>query len=84
MKRIVLIAAAMLCASDAFACAPDDYLCQGFEKSERRHRQNFEDTQHMLDVIRQTGDALDRDLDAIQRSQDQTFTDSLIMNLDRR
>ena len=84
MNRIVLIAIALTCASGAMACAPDDYLCQGGEKMERRARQDYEDTQHLLDVARQNRDALDRELDSINRSRDQTFTDSLIMNLDKR
>lgn len=83
MKRLIVIAA-LICAQDAFACAPDDYICQSGEKIERRQREEFLDAQKMIDDIHHTGDELQRYSDAREQSINQAQTNSLLMNLDRR
>lgn len=85
MKRLIVIAALLACAGEASAsCAPDNYLCQGKETMDIQARQDYEDTRHLLETIHRNGEEVQRELDSRERAADQAFTDSLIMNLDRR
>lgn len=83
MKRLFIIVIALI-ATGAHACAPDDYLCQGGEKMRQLGRDTYSDNQRVYDAMRQGSEATERYIDARERAASQTFTDSLIMRLDRR